>query len=221
MGICGRPAAFAGHVLVLALIWSGGARAQDHAPAELPPADFTAPQYIDSRGCVFLRGEGGTWRPRLHDGSELVCGYPPSLSARRQSPDDAPRPFGPGVDEPSRAAQIERALSGQVFSDLRTGELAGQREPMQQRIDAGPEPDPDAPTVNLQAEIAAQIEVRRQMSDSLKPNRNLCRLLGYDASPPGAAQLGMDPTQGFCDGLSPNDLSRLALARPSGGAMRL
>lgn len=215
MGFCKGPVAFATLIRVVVMaVMTGAAMGQDHAPAELPPPDFAARQYIDSRGCVFMRDADGGWQPRLHDGSELVCGYPPTLSARRLSPDAAARPFGEGVEEPARAAQVEQALAEHVFSNLQTGELAGQREPMQHRIDAGPEPDPDAPVVDLQGEIRAQVEVRRQMNDALKPNRSLCRLLGYDQATPGSGQLGSDPTQGFCDGLSPNDLSRLAFTRP-------
>lgn len=55
-------------------------------PAELPPSSYAGQQYVDSRGCVFLRaGLGGrvTWAPRLDRSRRVLCGYPPSSGAQR------------------------------------------------------------------------------------------------------------------------------------------
>lgn len=53
-------------------------------PAEFPPASFAGRQYIDSKGCAFIRaGVDGavTWVPRMSRSRQLVCGFQPTLSS--------------------------------------------------------------------------------------------------------------------------------------------
>ncbi|NHB76081.1 SPOR domain-containing protein [Rhodobacter calidifons] len=50
-------------------------------PAELPPADYAGQQYVDSRGCLFVRAGSGTkvvWVPRVSRKGEPDCDNPPS-----------------------------------------------------------------------------------------------------------------------------------------------
>ncbi|WP_172841075.1 SPOR domain-containing protein [Rhodovulum sp. P5] len=51
------------------------------APADLPPPGFLGVQFVDSRGCVFVRGDVGGWQPRLSRDGVPLCGFRPSFAA--------------------------------------------------------------------------------------------------------------------------------------------
>lgn len=57
---------------------------RDSGPAETPPASFKGSQYVDSKGCVYIRAgvDGNTsWVPRVSRSRKVVCGLSPSLGA--------------------------------------------------------------------------------------------------------------------------------------------
>ena len=201
--------------LMLALL-PGLALAQDRRPAEEPPADFPSRQYIDSRGCVFLRDDPGGWVARRARDGTPVCGYPPTLSARGLDGRPKLRALDPNAGR-SRAELLEEALSRQVITSLRPGELASDPRPPERLPDLGPEPDSSVPADTLRAALAAAPALRQGMGGALRPNRRLCELLGYDDES-GAAGLGRDPSHGYCASLPESDLSRLSFARPIGSA---
>lgn len=62
-------------------------------PANPPPASFTGQQFVDARGCLFLRaGSGGrvTWVARIDRNHRPICGMPPMGSAPPAEVAEAP-----------------------------------------------------------------------------------------------------------------------------------
>jgi cell division septation protein DedD len=87
--------------MVLALV--GPALARDPIrPAELPPADYAGLQYVDSKGCMFVRaGRVGevVWIPRVSREGVPVCGNPPSGQRVPVAEEGAATTFVPGAAE--------------------------------------------------------------------------------------------------------------------------
>lgn len=80
-------------VLLGSLAIAQAAAAQDVIPAEFPPDSYAGLQYVDSKGCVFVRvgvDDNVTWVPRLNRQRIHVCGQTPSLQAARVAQATAP-----------------------------------------------------------------------------------------------------------------------------------
>ena len=67
--------------LALLLLLPLPANAEPLRPAELPPADYAGLQYVDTKGCMFVRAGTAAevvWVPRVSRDGTPVCGNPPS-----------------------------------------------------------------------------------------------------------------------------------------------
>ena len=96
--------------------------AQLGGPANLPPPGFSGQQFVDNRGCLFLRAGFGTnvnWVPRIDRNRKPLCGYPPTFGAAVTAtvePVIAPEPEISALAEPATAPSVALAQPVAVAS---------------------------------------------------------------------------------------------------------
>ncbi len=100
-------------------------------PAEFPPNDFKGKQFVDSRGCVYIRaGVDGatTWVPRVTRERKVICGFKPTFSKAQTTTSAAPKldknvvqiqPAAPESGAPAVAA-APRAVAPAATTTART-----------------------------------------------------------------------------------------------------
>lgn len=153
----------------LVLASSGAAvLAQDlRGPREMPPAGFQGQQYVDSRGCVFLRGGVGgtvTWVPRVSSNRRQLCGMTPSftpepVAVAEAPPAPAPRPRAAGapMDTVASTTTPPRIREAAPRSRVPAASYAAPA-PAAFPAAASPVPAP-APAPRVTAAPAAQVQV--------------------------------------------------------------
>lgn len=100
----------------MSLISGVVAQTNGSGPAEMPPADYDAREFVDSRGCAFLRSTFGgavTWVPRFGADRQPVCDATPTVVAAQPAPSiqPVPQPSGPVPSAAAVAAGKEPARS--------------------------------------------------------------------------------------------------------------
>lgn len=112
--------------VLMGTVAAGSAIAQSSAgsqPAEFPPSSFKGKQYVDSKGCVFIRaGIDGTvsWIPRVTRKRSGVCGFKPTFAgqvteAKPVRVAQAPKRITNVEPAPVPAAAIKRRAAPKVI----------------------------------------------------------------------------------------------------------
>ncbi|MCX7287776.1 MAG: SPOR domain-containing protein [Rhodobacterales bacterium] len=95
-------------VLALALGFALPVRAELTSPAERPPPGYAGQQYVDSKGCLFVRAgqdpKQDDWLPRVTRDGKPLCGNPPSGQRVPVVEDGTPVSADPAEAAPLQAA---------------------------------------------------------------------------------------------------------------------
>lgn len=143
------------------------ANAQSRPPAELPPPGFSGQQYVDSRGCLYIRaGHGGqvNWVARIDRARKPICGQAPTSAvmaqARRELAAPAPAPVAVAA-APVRAAPVAQGVAPSQY--VPPPVTYGKPMPLRAATASGSAPPPPA-AVPVTAPRAAPLVVAHDRS---------------------------------------------------------
>lgn len=111
-------------MVVLAVFAAAAPAHAGERPANLPPPGFSGQQFVDSKGCAFLRTEtagGPVWVPRRSRTGQPLCGFRPSFAPERRSSGARAPGTPPEIPQPPPAAALAPETADGDGVQMRSG----------------------------------------------------------------------------------------------------
>lgn len=143
-------------------LWTGTTVAQSGSdvkvPAEFPPDSFTGRQYVDSRGCVYIRAgiDGAvSWIPRMTRDRKVICGFKPTAAGTRTAQQATTQTTG--VQEP---VVIEVPQSQTPTAQAKLAPVAAEPKQRKVRVVTATKPKVVAKPVPKAVTVAKPVKVK-------------------------------------------------------------